>query len=254
MARFARLWSAGIGSDRVARGSGRWCLPETGWKAGACPPYRNSIPRKPCACQEVGERLNKSLTGDHSRAYGNRGNLYLLRRGLGCTTGWVAWAFHDPRRNRFGPVGLHRATGMERRRGADRWNGASGRSIHTTGSRTRRLVVVVAFRSIFPEDGTMQPCNAATGPMQPEEGISDANSACVPEAERPAPPSSCSTFRSRPSLWIAGPLGWPSWCTSPRLSEGSSVGCCWRTTPRRGDDAEDKNDATEATGANRKKR
>lgn len=38
------------------------CLPEAGWKVGACLPYTNSIPRKPIACQGVGERLNKSLT------------------------------------------------------------------------------------------------------------------------------------------------------------------------------------------------
>lgn len=70
-----RWWSAGMCSDRVARVASRWCLPETGWKMGACPPYRNSIPRKPPACQGVGEKLNKSLTGRRGRVSGNRGGI-----------------------------------------------------------------------------------------------------------------------------------------------------------------------------------
>lgn len=111
---------------------------------------------------------------------------------------------------------------MERRKEEGRRNGASGRSTPATGPWNRRSVVVVAFRSISLGDGTMQPCNAATGTGNPGGGMSDANSACVPEAEaglvKASLRISLSYLTTFPSCFgfSSGFPAWPS--VSPSLS------------------------------------
>ena len=143
-------------------------------------PYVIIITWQPAGCQYIRARLNKSLTRTVRDRAGNAAPRWDFR-GVPLHR---SKALHGMQHNRFECPALHDATGTERRKREARRDGTSRRCIHATRPWNPRWLRWL--RSV-PSLLEMERCNHATLQLERynQRGISDANSACVPEAEKP---------------------------------------------------------------------